>query len=258
VIAASQIVEALRAAGVRSGDALYVHAGLQGALRVEGAGREEKMDTVLTALSDAVGEGCLMMPTFTYSFCRDEPFDTAASPSTVGMLTERFRAREDVRRIPDPIFSSAVAGQLADGWDERLFAVGDVDCFGEESVFAHLYAADARLLFFGVGFEFCTFVHLVEQRHGVPYRYLKPFTGEVISDGTSVQATARYYVRDLEQKVESDFAPLGRLLLERGHAREVQIPRGPRVLAVPARAVHDVALEQLRRNPDFLLTRGHA
>lgn len=257
MIASVDILEALRSVGVRSDDTLYVHAGLQSALRVAGEGREEKMDTVLAALSAAVADGCLMLPTFTYSFCRDEPFDVAGSPSTVGMLTERFRSRAGVRRIPEPIFSTAVSGRIAPEWEARLFRIGDVDCFGEESVFAYLYEVDARLLFFGVSFEFCTFLHLVEQRLEVPYRYFKEFRGDVIAAGAVASTAARYFVRDLDQDVESSFLPLGADLLERGLAAETQIPRGPRLFATSARAVHDVAVERVRSRPDYLLARGH-
>src|SRR5206468_7558871 len=115
-----------------------------------------------------------------YSFCNGEPFDIRESPSTVGALSERFRMLPEVRRTADPIFSTAVMGRVPPEWERPLFAVGDRDCFGEESVFAYLRRSSAKLAFFGVGFEFCTFVHHVEQLLGVPYRYMKDFSGTVV------------------------------------------------------------------------------
>jgi aminoglycoside 3-N-acetyltransferase len=205
-----------------------------------------------------VADGVLMLPTFTYSYCRGEDFDVAASPSTVGMLTDRFRERPGVRRTPEPIFSTAIRGELPAAWEERLFQVGDVDCFGEASVFAHLFEVDAKLVFFSVGFEFCTYLYLVEERLRVPYRYMKPFTGSVVRDGSSTPTTASYFVRHLDQDVENDFEPLAAELLRRGEARELKMDRGPRIMVVGARAVHDVAVERMAAEPDFLLTRGHA
>jgi aminoglycoside 3-N-acetyltransferase len=257
MISAVEITDALRQAGVQPGDVLFVHAGLQSALRVAGDGREAKMGTVLDALDAAVPDGVLMLPTFTYSFCRGEDFDVARSPSTVGMLTESFRGRPDVRRTPEPIFSVAVRGRLPGAWEERLFRVGDVDCFGEDSVFAYLREADAKLLFFGVGFEFCTFMYLVEQRSHVSYRYFKDFSGDVVDGPRRERVTASYYVRRLDEDVENAFLPLAGELLARGLAVETRLPRGPRLLYAPARAVHDVAVEQLARDPEYLLTRGH-
>lgn len=257
MITAADITGALRELGVAPGDTMYAHSGMQGAIRAEGAGREEKMDTVLQGFDDAVADGVLMLPTFTYSYCRGEDFDVAASESTVGMLTERFRARPGVRRTPEPIFSTAVRGALPATWDEKLFRIGDVDCFGEDSVFAHLLEVDAKLVFFSVGFEFCTYLYLVEERLRVPYRYMKPFTGSVIRDGEATPTTARYFVRYLDQDVENDFEPLAAELLRRGDARELKMDRGPRIVVVGARAVHDVAVERIAANPDFLLARGH-
>jgi aminoglycoside 3-N-acetyltransferase len=257
VITSADIAAALRDAGIAPGDMVYAHSGMQSAIRAEGSSREKKMDTVLGGFEAAVEEGVLMLPTFTYSYCRGEDFDVAGSPSTVGMLTERFRHRPGVRRTPEPIFSTAVLGELPPTWEDRLFRVGDVDCFGPDSVFAHLYEVDAKLLFFGVGFEFATYVYLVEERRQVPYRYMKAFTGSVIRDGRATPTTAEYFVRHLDQDVENDFGPLAAELLDRGAAVETRIPKGPRILVAGARAVHDVASECLDANPDFLLTRGH-
>lgn len=257
MIASADITSALGELGVRRDDTLYVHSGMQGAVRMQGDTREEKMDAVIAGLEGAVPVGTLMMPTYTYSFTRGEPFDVAASPSTVGMLTEHFRLHPDVRRTPEPIFSTAVRGTVAGGWDDRLFGVRDVVCFGEDSVFAYLFEIDAVLLFFGVTFEFCTYMYLVEQRRQVPYRYLKPFYGDVVQDGTRTPVRADYFVRKLDEDVENTFTPLAGDLVARELARELRIPKGPRIFAARARAAHDVAVEQMQLDPDYLLKRGH-
>ncbi len=249
MIESGEIMAGLRSLGIDGRDTLFVHAGMQSALRVAGAGREEKMDTVLAALEGAVDGGTLMLPTFTYSFCEGADFDVADSPSTVGMLTERFRVRDGVRRTREPLFSVAVRGPAP----ERLFAVSDVECFGEDSVFAHLHAVDAKLLFVGVGFGFCTYLHFLEQRFRVPYRYLKPFTGTVIDGQARHRVTARYFVRRRRAGVVNDFDPLARELLERDLFTEHHIERGPRLLCCGARAVHDVARELVTADPDYLV-----
>ena len=236
---------------------MFLHSGLQGALRLRGDTREQKMGTLLDGLQAAAPQGVLALPTFTYSFCRGEDFDVENSPSTVGILTEHFRRRAGVRRTPEPLFSTAIRGRLPALWEERLFTVGDVDCFGPESVFSFLYEVDAQLLFFGVGFEFCTLLYMVEQRLGVPYRYAKLFSGDVVAAGRRSPVTASYYVRELDSGVENDFRPLARELLARGLARETRLERGPRILCCRARHVHDVAVEKLGEQPDYLLTRGH-
>ncbi len=256
-ISAREITGPIRELGVEPHDVLFVHSSMLSSLRVEGATREEKMDTMLDALESVVPDGVLMLPTFTYSFCKDENFDVELSPSTVGALTEHFRRRPGVRRTPEPIFSVAIKGSLPDEWERRIFEVDDVDCFGEDSLFAYLHAVDAKLLFLGVGFEFCTFMYLVEERLSVPYRYMKQFCGAVIAQGRRTQVRADYFVRKLDAGVENNFLPLAEALRGRSLTAEARIARGPGLLCCGARAVHDLAVEKVRESPDYLLTRGH-
>lgn len=257
-ITAADITEVVRRLGAEAGDTLFAHAGMQGALRAEGESRQAKMDTVLAGLRGALQGGTLMLPTFSYSFCKGEDFDIARTPSTVGMLTEHFRTRDGVRRTAEPIFSTAIEGPVPQPWLDRLEAVEDKDCFGERSVFAYLWEIDALLLFFGVGFEFCTYIYLVEQRQSVPYRWKKRFAGDVIGlDGVAAPVVADYLVRDLEADVVNDFGPLAEELRERGALAEHRIPKGPRLRAVRAREVAAVATEMMQANPDYLLERGH-
>lgn len=258
MIAADHITAAVRGLGVEPDDTLFVHAGLQHALRVEGATREAKLATIVRALTDSVADGVLILPTFSYSFCEGEAFDVHRSPSRVGVLTEHFRGLEGVRRTADPIFSCAVRGDLPARWARELYGIGDKDCFGPRSIFAHLVEVGAKLLFLGVGFEACTLVQHAEQRHGVPYRYTKAFSGEVRDGATVSEVTARYFVRRLDEDVENFLEPLGAALETSGRARAQALPRGPRLLVVDAPAVVDEARRRLDREPDFLLRRGHA
>jgi aminoglycoside 3-N-acetyltransferase len=256
-IGADAFTAALAATGAAPDDVVFVHSDTRRCGRVEGRLAEEKLDTVLRGLSDAVAGGVLLMPTFTYSFCRGEDFDVSTSASTVGALTERFRTRSGVRRTPEPIFSTAFQGSLPPEWEARLMEVGDKDCFGAESVFAYLAERDALLVFLDASFHACTFVHYIEQRLGVPYRYLKVFEGEVRAGSARRHVRASYLVRRLDQDVVTITLPLWDALVRAGHTRSVGIPHGPELRGVRARAVLEVAQREIARNPDFLLERGH-
>lgn len=221
-----------------------VHADVRACLRVTGASAGEKLRTIEQGLIQAAGDGTLIMPTFTYSFCRGEPFSVTDSPSTVGALGEHFRHRPDVRRTTDPLFSCAVRGDL----DEHLFRVGNVNCFGARSIWAHLREVNATFVCLGIGLrDGGTFIHHIEQRHGVGYRYLKEFRGE--ADGQDVRAW--YFVRSLNGP-EADFGRLEGPLLSAGEARVGHLPNGPRLLVTDARSIEDAVLRGLRADPRFL------
>ena len=152
--------------------------------------------------------------------------------------------------------SAAVRGILPDLWERRLFKLRDVECFGPESIFAYLAEQGGKLLFFGVGFEYCTFLHHLEWRLGVGYRYLKRFDGIVRAHGVERRVAASYFVRDLGRDTTREFAPLGDLLLKRGAARCVRLHDGPELLVVEADEILPILASQIAANPDYLLASG--
>ena len=254
MISSADITAALAGLGVQPTDTLFVHSDMRRLLRAAGAGREEKLATVVAGLHGAVANGTLLLPTFSYSFCRGEPFSPEATPSTVGLLTEYFRRRPGVRRTAEPLFSTAVLGPTDPAWESALFGVGDKNCFGEESIFAYLVEADAKLAFLGVDGSMCTFVYLIEQRAAVPYRFFKDFAGDFIdSAGDVTRVTARYFVRRLDADVENSFAALFRALEDEGALRRTTLDRGAELTVVSARAVAATAAHGLDSDPAYLL-----
>lgn len=258
MISAADFTDALAGLGLTAGDTVHVHSGLRQALAAEGKTRDQKLATITAGIAGAVPGGTVIMPTFSYSFTRGEDFDLAATPSTgVGLLPEFFRHQAGARRTTDPLFSAAVKGPVDPSWEQALFAVHDVDCFGPGSIFDYLYEIDARLLFFGVPATANTYVHHVEQRLEVPYRYFKDFSGRVIAGDVSQDVTARFYVRRLESDVDVYLAPLGDDLLRSGRARATAMPGGPSLFLTGARAVAEQCQAGVADNPDYLLRRGH-
>ncbi len=258
VFGSRDISAALRGLGVTARDTLYVHSDVSRCVAAQGRTRTEKLDTVLDGLLGAVPDGRLMIPTYTYSFCHGEPYDPAATPSTVGVLSEHARRRPGARRTMDPLFSCAVLGARMDPvWEQRLFTVGPVDCWGETGTFAFLAQTDAIFAFLGVPVTTCTFVHHAEQRAQVAYRFSKSFDGVVVRDGMSTRTTATFYARDLEAEgVETDLVPLADDLRARGLSRSTTVPHGPVVTVARARDIAEQARLGLRENPDYLLVRG--
>src|SRR5690242_4755186 len=74
---AAELVTALRAAGLGAGDTVFVHACLNTLGPVAGCALpEEGAMLVVRALWDVLGSGgTIVVPTYTFSFCRQQPFD---------------------------------------------------------------------------------------------------------------------------------------------------------------------------------------
>lgn len=214
--------QALRKLPIRKGDSLLVHAGLQafGKLGPDYS-RAGLCDPLIHTLKKSVGKkGTLVMPTFTYAFCKGAPYDRKRSPSEVGALSEFFRKKSGVIRSRHPIFSVAAQGAKA----KRLTDV-DMDSFGSRSFFARLLEERGVILFMGGATlaNASTFLHHVEQMHAVPYRFMKTFRGKIIDGGKRSVATATFFVRPLRGNIVNDAARLEKRLRRKKLLKEARV-----------------------------------
>ena len=243
------IVDALRQAGVEAGDSLYVHSALMsfGKL-VRGVKRNAFTGAFIEALQEVVGaSGNVMMPTYSYSFCKQEVFDVENTPSTVGLLTEAFRKRPQAMRSVEGIFSSAIEGPDAD-----VFLPTGPSCFGTDSIFEKLYDRDVKFVFLGETFDL-TFIHFVEQRLGIPYRYIKAFPGQVLQDGKTWDTVAYYNVRYLDYSVDYDMEKLAASMAAAGLVSSAALGAS-KIRTITARKTYDHISQGLCGDLDFLLT----
>lgn len=146
---------------------------------------------------DAVGtEGNVLIRTFSHDFCTKKKWSYKTTRSSVGALGNVALERADFMRTKHPIFSWMVYGRDK----EYLCALDNQSSFSSESVFGWEYGVDAKLITLGSPMsEGFTFIHFVEQKVGVPYRYEKFFTGEYIDkNNISMGKTYSMYVRNTE------------------------------------------------------------
>src|SRR5581483_2928236 len=103
----SELSAALAACGIGEGDVVFVQVALDalGSAR-DCASDDQRSAMVLRALRHAVGEtGTLVVPTYTFSFCRYEPFDLDSTPTTGGPWSPSAEFLEHVRHAPDAMRS---------------------------------------------------------------------------------------------------------------------------------------------------------
>jgi aminoglycoside 3-N-acetyltransferase len=252
-VAPSAVTDALRSIGINPGSVVLVHSDAMVAAQFPDMPTEQRLDLLIEAIDAAVGgDGTLLMPAFSYSFTKGEAFDLCHTPSTVGMVTERFRKQPHVRRTQDPIFSFSCRGPLA----PELCAIPPGECFGAESVFATLHRLNACIVDLGCSLSRGgTFVHYVETAHHVDYRYSKVFSGSVISPGHNSECSVIYNVRDLTRKSEADFSRLQKRLADERKLRSAEVGRS-RIIAMTANDLFDTAWKMLDEDPISLIAEG--
>lgn len=218
----ADIVRAFRQSGVRPGDLLMLHSDSMALAQLPLMSTEDRCKIFFDALDEVLGpDGTLVLPTFTYSFTKGQDFNVRETPSTVGMLTNYFRELPGVRRSSDPNFSVAVKGRLA----QELTSAESNDCFGPNSVFALLEKHDAWLAAMGCSIDRLTFVHYVEQKANVNYRYFKTFSGKVESGDIEKFTEVRYFVRDVERQTALNLSSLQQVLIQEKQMKVLPIGR---------------------------------
>src|SRR5690606_30937217 len=202
-------------------------------------------------LQDVVGVGgTIVVPTYTFSFCRGERFDTAATPTAGGPWSpsadflEHVRRLHDAVRSIDPIHSAAGVGPAA----IRLLGDLPATCFGAGSLQHRLRREGARLCTLGLDMGEATMVHHAEAMAEVPFRYRKLFTGTVVHNGIPRRTGWVYEVRVQAPNFTLDASEVVEEALARGVIRQVTLGRGV-VQSADAQDFYDLVYRLLERNP---------
>jgi aminoglycoside 3-N-acetyltransferase len=157
-----QLLAALRKAGVREGDSVMLHSAFHGVHGFRGS-----IDDLIGVFIDAVGpHGHLLMVSLPYrsssiDYVRKlNVFDVRSTPSMMGVVSEVFRRRPDVKRSMHPTHPVLVRGPRAE-WFSDYSPTARYPC-GPGSPFEKLATVDGKVVFFNVGFETYTFFHYLE------------------------------------------------------------------------------------------------
>ena len=248
---AGDLTSALQRAGVMHGDIVMFHVAMDHLGHFDPMPDGNPYASILAELRAAVGpDGTIVIPTYTFSFCRQEEFDAAQTPTaggpwspTAGFL-EYFRRQPGVIRSADPIHSVAAQGPRADA----LLRGIPPTCFGADSTFHRLVEANALIVMIGLGLDEATIRHHSEEVAGVPFRFPKLFTGWVMEHGARQKRGWVYNVRILADAGHPDGSRLETRALDTGVA--VRVPLGDGALiAARAHALHHLTMQMLAENP---------
>ncbi|EAI9065362.1 aminoglycoside N(3)-acetyltransferase [Campylobacter lari] len=182
--------------GIQNGDIICIHSSLLH-LGKPLIPKDLFLKTIIESFYNVIGkEGTIIMPTFTYSFCKNQIYNKLHSKSTMGALSEFFRKQKNVTRTNDPIFSFAIKGKK-----KQYFLQNTTSCFGSNSVYDVLAKNNGKIILFGTEENGYTFSHFIEEKLQVPYRYYKTFSGKIINENNqSYNKYIKYYVRDISKK----------------------------------------------------------
>ena len=182
---------------IEKGDVIYLSSGLLKMMWLcRNTNENFDADALLNRIQEKLGaEGTLLIPTYNFDFSNKGYYDIRHSQSVVGYLGNVALARKDFQRTRHPIHSFAVWGKEK----ELLCNLNNKDSFGEDSPFAYLLKHGGKEIGIGVDYtEGFTFLHYVEVKAKIPYRFYKTFQGIYVdNDGREKEYECIYPARDL-------------------------------------------------------------
>lgn len=245
------IEKTLKKIGIEKGDIILVHSNTDPVLKLKYSGRwKNPLDLLKECFLNVLGPtGTLVAPTFNYDFCKGKFYSHEKSRSQVGIFTKYILLDNRSYRSFHPIFSFAAIGPDAKNICDNI----SKSSFGKESVFHKLHKLNAKIVFFNVSFEFCTFIHYVEQSISVDYRFLKYFKGNVEKNGIVWEDSFDFYVRYLNRNVITYFARLENYLESKGKINKVFLFKKYPILLAKTDDIYQAVKEKLIKNPYYLL-----
>jgi len=245
-----QLRELFQALKIPRGGIVMVHSSLFSLGIIEGG-----VSGFYRVLRQHIGEnGTIVVPTFTYSFRRNQIFDVRYTPSArnIGVFSEFVRMLPESLRSPDPLFSmSAIGAQAAE-----LMRRNTIASFGSGSIYSRLF--DLNTHFVAIGITYSTglsgFMHL-ERLAEVPYRKEVEYFGRSIDlEGREFDDSALHYQRNEEVygDARTNREPIGELLEKNGVSTPVQYGYG-RHMCLAGSAWREQVLDILQRDPFFML-----
>ncbi len=176
------------------------------------------IDSFIEKLSE---EGTLIIPTFSFDFSNKGYYDYVNTMCTTGAIGNAVLKRGDFKRTWNPMHSYAVWGKYKD----ELCAMRNLNSFGEDSPFKFMMDNGAQQVLLGTDYQRgMTFVHYVETKEHVPYRFHKEFTGVYVDEfGKKNELTIEYPARYYEYGSSEKFNRIGAILECKGISKEYDI-----------------------------------
>jgi len=228
--------------GVKKNDTVMIHSALYTLGYIQNG-----IDGFYKALRKKIGkDGTIIVPTFTYSFRRNQIFDVRKTkvPNEIGVFSEFLRNRKGIVRSIDPLFSMAAEGPKA----EYLMRRESIHSFGENSIYKKIFKENTLILGFGINYStgFAAFMHL-EKLADVDYRYNLELKGiSIDNDGNKYNDKAIHFARNekLYPNGKTNREPIGHKMEDEGISKYINYGSGKHI-SIRTNSFEDFILNQL-------------
>lgn len=249
---ADELLKALDCLSIEADDTIFIHSSLLSFGLPVGRSLSQLTVELMGILKKKVIEkGSIVVPTFNFEFFETKYFNLQRTPSKgMGTISELVRLQEGSFRSPHPIQSVASIGNKAQYFTQNA----PKTAFEEGGPFDLMAKRGGKILLLGATFRYISFIHFVEQKLRVPYRYYKCYDGIFEDELQSIKElrTYNFFARKLEISRKVNPLPLKTEMSRKGLLSEIQVGDGF-VCLMQIRDFLQVATQQITLDPYFLI-----
>ena len=164
---------------IKKGDSIFLTTGL-GMLGIPNTKSKNYLNVssnwILMSLLKLIGKkGNIFVPTYSYSFGKkNKYFNPLTTKADIGFFPNFFLKKKNVFRSPDPMMSIAGIGPKA---KFILHGISN-SSFGKNCALERLLKIrNLKCCHIGLGYNWIPFMHYLDWKNKVPFRFDKPFFG---------------------------------------------------------------------------------
>lgn len=215
------VFKALNTLGIKKGDSVLIHSSLFNLGLPDG--NILNLDAFyLECIKEYLGtNGTIILPAFTYSFCKGQVFDVKNDLSSVSSLANYCIQNHIGYRTQDAIFSYVI---IANDIENKSFSNVCFDIDGALASYALL--KNTKILMLGVSFAWLTAFYSIDQELKVNHRFFKKFDGQILLDNKLYPKSFYYFCRHLVDNTINNNELIHAKMLENDFAKEVTLGNG--------------------------------
>ena len=215
----SDILKAFQKLNITTGDSVF----LSTSLGMLGGPKTKNKNLLLTSsnwilesLIELIGKkGNIFVPTYSYSFGKKRKvFHVKSTDSATGYFSNFFLKKKNIIRSHDPMVSIAGYGPDA----RNILLKISNSSFGYNCAFERfLKLKKLKCCHIGLGINWIPFIHYLEWKNNVPFRFKKILSGYIIKKREKkkkIKTKWIYHARYLRKETHPDGYKIGKLALK--------------------------------------------
>ena len=158
---------------------------------------------MLSAIKNIIGKkGNIFVPTYSYSFTKKiKKFNPLKTKADIGYFPNFFLKQKNIVRSFDPMMSIAGSGPDV----KNILLKTSNNSFGNNCTLERLFKIkNLKCCHIGIGFNWIPFIHYLDKKNNVPFRFDKIFQGNIKINGVEKKTNWTYFSRYLRKETISN------------------------------------------------------